>query len=83
MKPLAGLCALLLTLAPPWAAAQEKVQFASLDKWKGEVPLVIDGYLYKPAGKEKFAAIAMFHGCIRAAPKRSRRRRSSRPMGRC
>ena len=42
--------------------SQEKVQFPSLDKWKGEERLVIDGYLYKP-NKPKFAAIAMFHGC--------------------
>jgi len=72
MKLLAGLCAFLLTLTAPWAAAQEKVQFASLDKWKGDAPLVIDGYLYKPAGKEKFAAVAMFHGCSGALEKSGR-----------
>lgn len=58
---LAGAAALALP-----AAAQEKVQFASLDKWNGPDRLMVDGYLYKPKGKERFTAIAMFHGCAGA-----------------
>jgi dienelactone hydrolase len=64
-------CAALL-LAAGATQAQEKVQFPSLDKWKGEAPLTIDGYLYKPAGKDKYAAIAMFHGCAGALDKNGR-----------
>lgn len=45
------------------AAPMERVQFASLDKWEGDQPLTVDGYLFKPDGKEKYAAVVMFHGC--------------------
>ena len=55
----------LLALASLGCHAQEKVQFPSLDWWKGTDRLVIDGYFYKP-DKPKFAAIAMFHGCAGA-----------------
>jgi dienelactone hydrolase len=63
--PRIALAALLAALALP-CAAQEKVRFPSLDRWKGNERLVIDGYLYKPAGKARFAVLVMFHGCAGA-----------------
>lgn len=54
--------AVLAGLALP-AAAQEKVQFPSLDLWGGTTPLEVDGYFFKPKGKKRHTAIAMFHGC--------------------
>jgi dienelactone hydrolase len=54
------------------ALAQEKVQFPSLDHWGGAQRLPIDGYLYKPKGKERFTVVAMFHGCSGAIGKNGR-----------
>jgi len=62
-RSILGAFSALLLCAAGLAQAQEKVQFPSLDKWQGNAPLTIDGYWFKPAGKEKSAAIAMFHGC--------------------
>jgi dienelactone hydrolase len=60
MTRYALLLAAALTLP---CAAQEKVSFPSLDRWKSSERLVVEGYFYKPAGKERFAVVAMFHGC--------------------
>ncbi len=64
LAALALLAGLALLSLP--SQAQEKVQFPSLDSWTGTSPLMIDGYLYKPKGKERFTAVAMFHGCAGA-----------------
>lgn len=56
-------------LAAQGARAQEKVQFPSLDLWGGSEPLQVDGYLYKPKDKPRFAALVMFHGCAGALGK--------------
>jgi dienelactone hydrolase len=53
-------------------AAQEKVQFPSLDHWQGTERLVVDGYLYKPAAEGPFVAVVMFHGCAGALGKNGR-----------
>ena len=60
--------ALACGLALP-CAAQEKVQFPSLDRWQGSERLVLDGYLYKPAAEGRFVALVMFHGCAGALGK--------------
>ena len=60
--------ALVCGLALP-CAAQEKVQFPSLDRWQGTERLVLDGYLYKPADQGRFVALVMFHGCAGALGK--------------
>lgn len=60
--------ALVCGLALP-CAAQEKVQFPSLDHWQGTERLVLDGYLYKPADQGRFVALVMFHGCAGALGK--------------
>ena len=65
MKRLAFAIVLAAAVSAP-CAAQEKVRFPSLDTWKGDERLVVDAYLYKPAGKARYAAIAMFHGCAGA-----------------
>jgi len=55
-------------LAPSLARAQtaEYVRFPSLDNWKGNAPLQLDGYFFRPPGKDRYAAIVMFHGCAGA-----------------
>lgn len=68
---LAAMAALICALALP-CAAQEKVQFPSLDHWQGTERLLIDGYLYKPAGEGRFAVVVMFHGCAGALGKNGR-----------
>ena len=50
-------------------AAQEKVQFPSMDRWQGSERLVLDGYLYKPADQGRFVVLVMFHGCAGALGK--------------
>lgn len=65
--------ALALALAAVAAAqAQEKVTFPSLDNWDSNSPLPIDGYLYKPKGKERYTAVVMFHGCSGALDRRGK-----------
>ncbi|WP_244263302.1 dienelactone hydrolase family protein [Pusillimonas noertemannii] len=44
----------------------EPVNFPSLDNWKGDAPLMLDGYLFKPAGHKPYPAVVMFHGCAGA-----------------
>lgn len=44
----------------------EQLRFPSLDKWKGDQALTLDGYLFKPAGAAPFPAVVMFHGCAGA-----------------
>jgi dienelactone hydrolase len=62
---LPGLAVLACAMAWP-CAAQEKVQFPSLDRWQGTERLVLDGYLYKPAAESRFVVLVMFHGCAGA-----------------
>ena len=46
------------------AAAQDRVQFPSLDdNGPGRAPTILDGYLYRPAGAERHPAIVFLHGC--------------------
>ncbi|WP_240632143.1 dienelactone hydrolase family protein [Alcaligenes faecalis] len=44
----------------------EQLSFPSLDTWKGDQALMLDGYLFKPAGQAPFPAVVMFHGCAGA-----------------
>src|SRR5690606_32683641 len=44
----------------------EQLSFPSLDTWKGDQALTLDGYLFKPAAQAPFPAVVMFHGCAGA-----------------
>lgn len=48
--------------------APQLVHFASLDNWRGEQPLALDGYLYQPPenASAPHAMVVMFHGCAGA-----------------
>lgn len=52
------------------AAEPEKVTFPSLDHWKSEQPLTIDGYLFKPLHQDTYRVIVIFHGCAGAFTKK-------------
>ena len=58
------LAAALLLLRCTAAAAQEPVHFSSLeDNGPGRSPTMLDGYLFRPAGEGKRAAVVFLHGC--------------------
>jgi dienelactone hydrolase len=58
------LAAALLLLRCTAAAAQEPVHFSSLeDNGPGHSPTMLDGYLFRPAGEGKRAAVVFLHGC--------------------
>lgn len=50
-------------------AAPEKVRFSSLDQGADGKPLVLDGYWHRPAGRVRFPAVVMLHGCSGALSK--------------
>jgi dienelactone hydrolase len=75
------LVALATALCGP-AAAQEKVNFPSLDKWGGTEPLELDAYFYKPKGRKPFPALVMFHGCSGALGKSGKVTQRFRDMAR-
>ena len=54
------------------AQTPEQVRFPSLDNWNGTQPLMLDGYLFKPANKERYAVVTMFHGCAGALSKKGK-----------
>src|SRR5438105_3292995 len=46
------------------AAAQEAVHFPSLeDNGPGRSATTLDGYLFRPAGERRHAAVVFLHGC--------------------
>src|SRR6266404_5450739 len=56
--------ALLLLLRCTAAAAQEPAHFSSLENnGPKHSPTMLDGYLFRPAGKRKRATIVFLHGC--------------------
>src|SRR6266481_233098 len=58
------LAAAMLILWCGAAAAQEPVHFPSLeDNGPGRSPTTLDGYLFRPAGDGKHAAVVFLHGC--------------------
>ncbi len=68
MNALVGVLAIVVVASMPGVTygrvvVPEVVQFPSLDNWKGDEPLTLDGYLFKPAGQQLLPAVVMFHGC--------------------